>query len=210
MCRQCIPMVCRECGEEYCLRCEKGVCPKCGTPWNAKERKLTVYDWIVKPAKDMELKEITEEVMKLRPNERTKLVNLILTNMGNNKVHDIDDDTRAMPVYEALSVFGEIYKTLKRTTYAVNGKYCMADFKNMKVLLVKIDERLKERGTDVSDSLLIDNLRAFLMAVSEMKNQWYFENRFTPTSLAADFDKLFVQLSNANSHARQQQAYDYL
>ena len=206
----CVPTVCSNCGEEYCLRCEFGICPKCGTPWNARPRTLTVYDYIGKEH-DMTADEIYKEAALLGKSEKIKLVNRILAS-----IKDAGRETSAsgsevpMPVYEGLNVFADIYREKKGVAYTM-GKFTQADFKNMKELLLKISDRLSEGGTVVvTDALRIGNLKAFLQAVCAMKNQWYYENRFNPYGLNNDFEKIYSTLVNNSDHARRKAAFNYL
>lgn len=206
----CVPTVCSKCGEEYCLRCEFGICPKCGTPWNARPRALTVYDYIGKEH-DMTTDEIYKEAALLGKTEKIKLVNRILAS-----IKDTGRDTSAsesnvpMPVYEGLTVFADFYREKKGVVYTT-GKFTQADFKNMKELLQKISDRLSEGGTVVvTDALRIGNLKAFLQAVYTMENQWFYKNRFNPYGLNNDFEKLFSTIVNNSNHARRKAAFDYL
>lgn len=207
----CIYTVCRNCGEEYCLRCEFGICPKCGTPWNAKPEMLTVYDYIGKPH-EMTVTEIYQETLGLGKRDKIDLVNRILASIKDTEkpTPEQDDNVPAMPVYEGLTVFAEIYRAKKGVTYTT-GKFSGADYKNMKELLWKIEERIVEGGTViVNDALRIGNLKMFLQAVCEMKNQWYFENRFNPYGLNNDFEKIYSNLKNNSDHARRKAAFDCL
>jgi hypothetical protein len=207
----CVYTVCRECGEEYCLRCEFGICPKCGTPWNAKPRMMTVYDYMGKPH-EMTVTEIYQETLELGKRDKIDLVNRILASIKDTDkpTPEQDDNVPAMPVYEGLTVFAEIYRAKKGVTYTT-GKFSNADYKNMKELLWKIEERIVEGGTViVNDALRIGNLKMFLQAVCSMKNQWYFENRFNPYGLNNDFEKIYSNLKNNSDHARRKAAFDNL
>lgn len=207
----CVYTVCSNCGEEYCLHCELGICPKCGTPWNAKPRMLTVYDYMGKPH-EMTVTEIYQETLGLGKRDKIDLVNRILASIKDTDkpTPEQDDNVPAMPVYEGLTVFAEIYRAKKGVTYTT-GKFSGADYKNMKELLWKIEERIVEGGTViVNDGLRIGNLKMFLQAVCEMKNQWYFENRFNPYGLNNDFEKIYSNLKNNSDHARRKAAFDYL
>lgn len=207
----CVYTVCSNCGEEYCLRCEFGICPKCGTPWNARPRTLTVYDYIGKPH-EMTVTEIYQESLELGKREKIDLVNRILASIKDTDkpTPEQDDNVPAMPVYECLTVFAEIYRAKKGVTYTT-GKFSGADYKNMKELLWKIEERIVEGGTVVvNDALRIGNLKMFLQAVCEMKNQWYFENRFNPYGLNNSFETIYSNLVNNSDHARRKRAFDYL
>ena len=207
----CVYTVCRECGEEYCLRCEFGICPKCGTPWNAKPEMLTVYDYIGKPH-EMTVTEIYQETLELGKREKIDLVNRILASIKDTDkpTPEQDDNVPAMPVYEGLTVFAEIYRAKKGVTYTT-GKFSGTDYKNMKELLWKIEERIVEGGTViVNDALRIGNLKMFLEAVCKMKNQWYYENRFMPYGLNHDFENIYTNLKNNSDHARRKAAFDCL
>ncbi len=207
----CIYTVCRNCGEEYCLRCEFGICPKCGTPWNAKPEMLTVYDYIGKPH-EMTVTEIYQETLGLGKRDKIDLVNRILASIKDTEkpTPEQDDNVPAMPVYEGLTVFAEIYRAKKGVTYTT-GKFSGADYKNMKELLWKIEERIVEGGTViVNDALRIGSLKMFLQAVCTMKNQWYFENRFNPYGLNHDFESIYTNLKNNSDHARRKAAFDCL
>ena len=206
----CVPTVCSNCGEEYCLRCEFGICPKCGTPWNARPRTLTVYDYIGKEH-DMTADEIYKEAALLGKSEKIKLVNRILASIKDTGRETSKNGSEVpMPVFEGLNVFADIYREKKGVAYTM-GKFTQADFKNMKELLLKITDRLSEGGTAVvTDALRIGNLKGFLLAVCTMKNQWYYENRFNPYGLNNDFEKIFSTLVNNSDHARRKAAFDYL
>ena len=206
----CVYTVCRECGEEYCLRCEFGICPKCGTPWNARPRTLTIYDYIGKEH-DMTADEIFREAALLGKSEKIKLVNRILASIKDTGSETSKNGSEVpMPVFEGLNVFADIYREKKGVAYTM-GKFTNADFKNMKELLLKITDRLSEGGTAVvTDALRIGNLKGFLLAVCAMKNQWYYENRFNPYGLNNDFEKIYSTLVNNSDHARRKAAFDYL
>ena len=206
----CVPTVCSNCGEEYCLRCEFGICPKCGTPWNARPRTLTVYDYIGKEH-DMTADEIYKEAALLGKSEKIKLVNRILASIKDTGRETSKNGSEVpMPVFEGLNVFADIYREKKGVAYTM-GKFTQADFKNMKELLLKITDRLSEGGTAVvTDALRIGNVKAFLQAVCTMKNQWYYENRFNPYGLNNDFEKIYSTLVNNSDHARRKAAFDYL
>ena len=206
----CVPTVCSNCGEEYCLRCEFGICPKCGTPWNARPRPLTVYDYIGKEH-DMTADEIYKEAALLGKSEKIKLVNRILASIKDTGRETSKNGSEVpMPVFEGLNVFADIYREKKGVAYTM-GKFTQADFKNMKELLLKITDRLSEGGTAVvTDALRIGNLKGFLLAVCTMKNQWYYENRFNPYGLNNDFEKIYSNLVNNSDHARRKAAFDYL
>ena len=159
-----------------------------------------------------EMEGIMDTVSRMRKTDKIKLVNLILASIKDTDkpTPEQDDNVPAMPVYEGLTVFAEIYRAKKGVTYTT-GKFSGADYKNMKELLWKIEERIVEGGTViVNDALRIGNLKMFLQAVCEMKNQWYFENRFNPYGLNNDFEKIYSNLKNNSDHARRKAAFDYL
>ena len=151
---------------------------------------------------------IMDTVSRMGKTDKIKLVNLILASIKNAQ----NEPTGApMPVYEGLYVFDEIYQQKKGVSYAPSGKFSAADFKHMKELLLKISDRLTEGGKElVTDALRIGNLKMFLEAVCAMKNQWYFENRFTPYGLNHDFENIYTNLKNNSDHARRKAAFDYL
>lgn len=161
----------------------------------------------------MSIEEIFESACVLKKNEKIQLVNRILASIkdGRRPTPQEDDNVPTMPVYEALYAFSEIYRQKKGVNYAPNNKFVPRDFKAMKELLLKIEERIVESGVMiVTDALRLQNLRAFLEAVSTMKNQWYFENRFNPNALNNDFEIIYCNIKSNNGNARQQQAYSYL
>ncbi len=155
-----------------------------------------------------EMEGIMDTVSRMRKTDKIKLVNLILASIKDAK----NDATGApMPVYEGLTVFDEVYRTKKGVSYAPSGKFSTADFKHMKELLIKISDRLSEGGTVlVTDALRIGSLKMFLQAVCEMKNQWYYENRFMPYGLNHDFENIYTNLKNNSDHARRKAAFEYL
>ena len=151
---------------------------------------------------------IMDTVSRMGKTDKIKLVNLILASI---KYAGNEPTGAPMPVYEGLQVFAEIYRQKKGVSYDPNGKFSKEDFKHMRELLVKISDRLSEGGTLlVTDALRIGSLKMFLQAVCEMKNQWYFENRFYPYALNKDFDNLYTNLKNNSDHARRKAAFDYL
>lgn len=159
-----------------------------------------------------EMEGIMDTVGRMRTTDKIKLVNLILASIKDTRGETTGRET-PMPVYEGLTVFAEIHQQRKGVSYAPNGKFLNGDFKHMRELLIKIGDRLAEGGTDrtlVTDRMRIDNLRAFLEAVCKMKNQWYFENRFTPYGLNHDFENIYTNLKNNSDHARRKTAYDNL
>ncbi len=152
---------------------------------------------------------IMDTVSRMRKTDKIKLVNLILASIKDNASEPPSGP--AMPVFEALTVFEETYRQRKGVSYAPNGKFSAADFKNMKELLIKISDRLSEGGTElVTDALRIGSLKMFLQAVCEMKNQWYYENRFMPYGLNHDFENIYTNLKNNSDHARRKTAFDNL
>ena len=171
-----------------------------------------------------------DTVGRMRTTDKIKLVNLILASIKDTRGETTGRET-PMPVYEGLTVFAEIHQQRKGVSYAPNGKFLNGDFKHMRELLIKIGDRLAEGGTNppgplskgeanppgplskgelVTDKMRIDNLRAFLEAVCKMKNQWYFENRFTPYGLNHDFENIYTQLKNNSDYGRRKAAFDYL
>ena len=160
----------------------------------------------------MTVAEIYQETLGLGKRDKIDLVNRILASIKDTDkpTPEQDDNVPAMPVYEGLTVFAEIYRAKKGVTYTT-GKFSGADYKNMKELLWKIEERIVEGGTViVNDSLRTDNLRGFLEAVCTMKNQWYFEKRFNPYGLNHDFNDIYTQLVNNSDYGRRKAAFDYL
>lgn len=147
----------------------------------------------------MELNDIIKASLQLSKKDKTRLVNEILASMSSK-------DGRKMPVYRALEVFGEAYRRFKGTEYSV-GK---ADYRWMKELLLCLESKLREKSVAVTDAVLTDNLNAFLTAVKNMSNTWYFDNRFTPEGLAKDFHKIYGNISTRNTYERTKSAFDYL
>ena len=153
---------------------------------------------------------IMDTVSRMSSRDKIKLVNLIMASMTDAKRETTGRET-PMPVYEGLRVFDEVYRAKKGVSYAPNGKFQAADFKNMKELLVKISDRISENGKElVTDALRIGNLKLFLEAVAKMKNDWYFKNRFTPYGLNHDFEQIYSNLKNDSDHGRRKAAFDYL
>ena len=165
---------------------------------------------------------IMDTVAQMRKTDKIKLVNLILasiTSPSPSSKEGREGESVPMPVYEGLHVFAEIYQQKKGVSYAPNGKFSAADFKNMRELLVKIGDRIAESGTYrtdgtdrtlVTDKMRLDNLRGFLEAVCAMKNQWYYDKRFNPYGLNNDFNDIYTQLVNNSDNARRKAAFDYL
>ena len=147
----------------------------------------------------MELNDIIKSALQLSKKDKTRLVNEILASMSSK-------DGRTMPVYGALEVFGEAYRRFKGTEYCV-GK---ADYRWMKELLICLESKLTEKSVTVTDVVLTDNLNAFLTAVKNMANTWYFDNRFTPEGLAKDFHKIYSNIIKGNAYERTKTAFDYL
>lgn len=161
----------------------------------------------------MSIEEIFEAACVLKKNEKIQLVNRILASIKDDRrpTPQEDDNVPTMPVYEALYAFSEIYRQKKGVNYAPNNKFVPRDFKAMKELLMKIEERIVESGVMiVTDELRLHNLGAFLEAVSTMKNKWYFENRFNPNALNNDFEIIYCNLKTNNDHVRKQTAFSYL
>ena len=157
--------------------------------------------------------EIYRAASQLGKREKYQLVNRILASIKDDRrpTPSEDDNVPVMPVYEALYAFADIYERKKGVSFAPNNKFKPVDFKWMKELLWKIEERIVERGTCiVDDTRRLNELRGFLEAVSAMKNQWYFENRFTPYGLCQDFEKIYSNLVTQSDHARRKAAFDYL
>ena len=73
---------------------------------------------------------IMDTVSRMRKTDKIKLVNLILASIKDNASEPPSGP--AMPVFEALTVFEETYRQRKGVSYAPNGKFSAADFKNMK------------------------------------------------------------------------------
>lgn len=209
----CIYTVCRECGHEYCVRCEFGVCPKCGTSWDAKPMSLDKYfETMKKGDEKMTLEEIYREACLYGKNEKMRLVNMILSSLNERKTRPemTDDATPPLPVHEAMCVFNAFVYNAKGVRYSPKGTFSNLDYKHMKELLAKLDVRMTEAGVAlIDDDKRIETLRAFLQAVREMRNSWYFDNRFTPAGLNTDFDKIYMALKTQRNHG-QQSAFDYL
>ena len=209
----CVYTVCRECGEEYCVRCHFGTCPKCGTPWDAKPVSLDRYIRMMKGGPDkMTTEEIYRAACRLGKTDKMKLVNMILGSL-NEKIprKELEDDnTPTYPVHEAMCVFDSYVLKAKGVRYSPNGLYKNLDYKHMRDLLVKLEERMVESGVVmIDDEKRIDTLRSFLHAVREMRNTWYFDYRFTPAGLNTDFEKIYIALKTQRNHG-QQSAFSYL
>lgn len=208
----CVPMACPVCGEEYCVRCESGVCPRCGTPWDAKP--MSVDDYIKslkKKRRYMTLTEIYQATCLLRKSDKVKLVNMILASMGERTPRkEITDNDPTYPVHEAMCVFDGFVLSAKGVRYSPNGLFQNLDYRHMRELLVKLDARMMESGVEmIDDDRRIETLRSFLQAVRDMRNTWYFDNRFTPAGLNTDFDKIYIALKTQNNHGHQS-AFSYL
>lgn len=206
----CVYTVCRECGEEYCLRCYFGICPKCGTPWNAKPVSPDDYLNTKKRITEMTTEEIYQAAYLLTKKEKLSLVNRILSSLNKEKPKPVGEDEWVMPVHQAMTLFDSFVFAHKNVRYSPNGKFNPRDYKYMKELLVKLEERMAEAGVGIiDDNLRLETLKSFLFAVKEMHNTWYYENRFTPYGLLNDFDKIFITLQTQRNHG-QQSAFNYL
>ena len=184
----CLETVCRVCSAKYCLRCEFGICSQCGTLWTAESVKTTDMDTI---------DEIMEKVALLSKQEKNELVNRIIASMSG-----------ADPVYAALRLFGGLHKELKGTPYG-GVKFMPADYRGMKLLLKAVGGKIEQcAGREATKDELLDNLEAFIRQVAVMKNNWYFNNRFTPANLAADFEKIYSNIVNNSGYARRKTVYD--
>ena len=153
----------------------------------------------------MELTELINEALKLSKNDKTRLMNAILESMNGKK-----NDGFVYPVFRALEDFKARYLEYKGTSYTGTK----ADFKWMKQLLESIHEKVlegqREETMVIDENSIISFLNAFLKAVKELKNTWYFDNRFTPEGLAKDFEKIYGNLKQNNSYERAKRACDYL
>lgn len=209
----CVYTVCRECGEEYCVRCHFGTCPKCGTPWDAKPVSPDRYIRMMKGGPDkMTTEEIYRAACLLGKTDKMKLVNMILSSLSEKKPRSemTDDPTPMMPVHEAMCVFNAFVYSAKGVRYSPNGLFSNIDYRHMKELLLKINERMMEACVPVIDDAgRIEALKAFLQSVKDMSNTWYFDNRFTPAGLNTDFDKIYIALKTQRNHG-QQSAFSYL
>lgn len=157
----------------------------------------------------MTIQELTEEALKLPKKEKNALINALLQSLSVGKSKA---DEPAMPVYQALWKFGEMYKELKGTN--LSGCTLPKNFAYMKKLLLAIYQKEIEKSGDgmtvIADSVLLTDLEAFMRAVSTMQNKWYFNNRFTVQHLAEDFEIIYSQIKNGNSYDRAKRAYNYL
>ena len=206
----CVPMVSSCCGYEYCVRCEFGICPKCGTPWDAKPMSVDNFIKSMKGQK-MSIEEIYKETRQLAKTDRLKLVNMILSGLNEKKAKPTtEENDPVMPVHEALWTFNNFIYSAKGVRYSVNGIFQNRDYKHMHELLLKLEARMVEAGvTIIDDNKRIETLKAFLQAVRDMSNTWYYKIRFTPYGLATDFDKIFIELQTQRNHG-QQSAFSYL
>lgn len=213
MANHCIYTVCSCCGHEYCVRCEFGICPKCGTPWNAKPMSLDKYfETMNKGEEKMTLEEIYRATCLYGKTDKMKLVNMILSSLTEKKPRSETTDHPAptMPVHEAMCVFNAFVYSAKNVRYSPNGLFSNVDYRHMKELLLKINERMVEACVPVIDDAgRIEALKAFLQSVKEMNNTWYYDNRFTPAGLNTDFDKIYIALKTQRNHGKQA-AFDYL
>lgn len=158
----------------------------------------------------------TEEIYRaaclLSKTDKMKLVNMILGSL-NEKIPRkelLDDNTPAYPVHEAMCVFDSYVLKAKGVRYSPNGLYKNIDYKHMRELLVKLEERMVESGVVIiDDDKRIETLKAFLQSVKDMRNTWYFDNRFTPAGLNTDFEKIYIALKTQRNHG-QQSAFSYL
>lgn len=154
---------------------------------------------------DMEITELINEALKLSKNDKTRLMNAILESMNGKK-----SDGFVYPVFRALEDFKARYMEYKGTSYTGTK----ADFKWMKQLLEHIHEKTIEAQAEqclvIPPDIIIANLNGFLKAVKQLKNRWYFDNRFTPEGLAKDFEKIYGNLKQNNSYERAKRACDYL
>jgi len=156
----------------------------------------------------MELKEITDEALKLPKKEKTALINALLESMS---AKGTDDGSPKMPVFQALDTFGKVYRELKGTD--LTDLMSKRNFGTMKKLLTAILQKIVEGSSGdivVSSQTLVLNLESLMRAVAAMPNRWYFENRFTPDGMATDFDKIYSQIKNNSGHERAKRACDYL
>lgn len=152
----------------------------------------------------MEITEIINEALRLSKRDKTRLVNAVLESMSGK------GDGLVYPVWRALEDFKARYIECKGTSYTPTK----ADYRWMKQLLelirMKTVEGQAEGTMVVTDDLLIGNLNAFLKAVKQLDNKWYFANRFTPEGLAKDFEKIYANIKQNNSYERAKRACDYL
>ena len=153
----------------------------------------------------MDLTEIINEALKLPQKDKTRLINAVLESMNGKQ-----SDGFVYPVFRALEDFKARYMEYKGTDYTGTK----ADFRWMKQLLEQIHQKTivgqKEDTVVITPDTLISNLNAFLKAVKQLKNTWYFDNRFTPEGLAKDFEKIYGNLKQNNSYERAKRACDYL
>lgn len=145
------------------------------------------------------------EALKLPQKDKTRLINAVLESMNGKK-----SDGFVYSVFRALEDFKARYMEYKGTDYTGTK----ADFRWMKQLLEQIHQKTiegqKEDTVVITPDTLISNLNAFLKAVKQLKNTWYFDNRFTPEGLAKDFEKIYGNLKQNNSYERAKRACDYL
>ena len=152
----------------------------------------------------MDLNEIINEALKLTKKDKTQLVNAVLESMSNKKTGF------KFPVFRALEEFKARHMEYKSTGYTGTK----ADFRWMQQLLEHIlDKTVEGQSKDtvvVTEDILVSNLNAFLKAVKQLDNKWYFANRFTPEGLAKDFEKIYANIKQNNSYERAKRACDYL
>lgn len=156
----------------------------------------------------MNTKELIEEALKLPKKEKTALINALLQSMSAGKP---ESDGSKMSVYRALFRFSNLYRELKGTEYS--DCFTPENFRWMKDILNRIIRKTAEGMTSesavITDEIVMSNFEAYVRAVAAMPNRWYFENRFTPSGLSRDFEKIYSQLKS-NSYDRAKRACDYL
>lgn len=208
----CIYTVCSCCGHEYCVRCEFGICPKCGTPWNAKP--VSVDEFIGNKKSTGEIEMTTDEIYQatllFTKKEKLSLVNRILATLNKDLKPEGKIGDQTMPVHQAMTVFDRFVFNHKGVRYSPNGKFSARDYGYMRSLLAKLEARMCEAGVSfIDDAKRIETFESFLNAVKEMRNTWYYDNRFTPYGLDSDFQKIYISLQTQRNHG-QQTAFKYL
>lgn len=152
----------------------------------------------------MDLNEIINEALKLTKKDKMQLISTVLESMSNKKTGF------KFPVFRALEEFKARHMEYKGTGYTGTK----ADFRWMQQLLEHIlDKTVEGQSKDtvvVTEDILVSNLNAFLKAVKQLDNKWYFANRFTPEGLAKDFEKIYANIKQTNSYERAKRACDYL